>query len=176
MEELSRSEKAATKICPICGERFVRGRYGNRYGSGERIEEQRYCGKPACRQRAYRGRRDIKNNIPARKRRGVGKIRLHPRDNSRSVTQGFGGPKSPRCTPGKGSVTQAKFHQQIQRPVPPQKTKSPPAIRDTRIVGPADVIAAECFGRHSWQTSISSDGVKVEVARLRHPSTISGKR
>jgi hypothetical protein len=36
-----------------------------------------------------------------------------------------------------------------------------------RIIGPADVIEAECFGPGSWQPSISSDGVKIEIARLR---------
>jgi hypothetical protein len=51
-----------------------------------------------------------------------------------------------------------EFRQQYQHPgiVPP---KLADALRE--------VIEAECFGPHSWQPSISSDGVKIEIARLR---------
>jgi hypothetical protein len=154
---------AATAVCPICKERFVRGRYGNSYGSGERIEAQRFCG-PACRQRAYRDRRDIENNVPvSARRRRPSKVRLYPR----AVTQ-----KLAETSKGlvAGSVTRAETPKQIQRPATPQKTNGrglQTLLRDTRIVGPQDIIEAECFGPHSWQPSVSSDGVKIEVARLR---------
>jgi hypothetical protein len=36
-----------------------------------------------------------------------------------------------------------------------------------RIEGPSEVIEAEVFGRYRWRSSISSDGVEIEVARLR---------
>jgi hypothetical protein len=43
-----------------------------------------------------------------------------------------------------------------------------------RILGPADVIAAEIWsdGR-SWQPTISSDGVPIEVSRLRARALVS---
>jgi hypothetical protein len=118
-----------TAVCPVCNERYVRGRHGNRYGSGERIKAQRYCGKPACRQRAYRERRDIANNVPtsARKRRGIGRVRLYPR--SRAVTQGLTEtPKGMGLPAGRGSVTQAKIHQQNQMSATPKKTDLDPRL------------------------------------------------
>lgn len=164
---MGNSNPAATAVCPICKERFVRGRYGNRYGSGERIEAQRFCG-PACRQRAYRDRRDIENNVSvSARRRRPSKVRLYPR----AVTQRLAEtPKEVGLPLVAGSVTRAEIPQQIQGPATPQKTNRrglQGLLRDTGIVGPRDIIEGECFGPHSWQSSVSSDGVKIEIARLR---------
>jgi len=99
-----------TAVCPICKGRFTRSRYGNRYRSGRQIKTQRYCGKPACRQAAYRLRRDIANNVPpsARERR-AGKVRLRPRSSSVTNAQ-----KAFPGTEVAGSVTWAEISQQNQ--------------------------------------------------------------
>lgn len=119
---MGNSNPAATAVCPICKERFVRGRYGNRYGSGERIEAQRFCG-PACRQRAYRDRRDIENNVSvSARRRRPSKVRLYPR----AVTQRLAEtPKEVGLPLVAGSVTRAEIPQQIQGPATPQKNQPP---------------------------------------------------
>jgi hypothetical protein len=39
-------------------------------------------------------------------------------------------------------------------------------MRDT-LVGPKDVIQAECLGRYFWTPAVSSDGVAIKVVRLR---------
>jgi hypothetical protein len=44
-----------------------------------------------------------------------------------------------------------------------------------RIVGPADVLAVEVFGGRTWQPAMSSDGVAVEVSRLRSRALVDGR-
>jgi hypothetical protein len=46
--------------------------------------------------------------------------------------------------------------------------------RPARIVGPADVPAVEVFGVRTWQPAMSSDGVAVEVSRLRARAPVDG--
>src|SRR5262249_54517207 len=59
-----------TAICPVCGAGFARGRHSNRHKAAGRktVAWSTYCSR-ACRQAAYRLRKDIHNNVPASARR-----------------------------------------------------------------------------------------------------------
>jgi hypothetical protein len=77
----------ATAVCRHCAQRFNRQRHTNRYqrAGGNLIASMAYC-SPACRQAAYRVRKDIKAGIPTSARRHrIGKRRLRPL--SASVTE-----------------------------------------------------------------------------------------
>jgi hypothetical protein len=70
----------ATAVCRHCAKRFNRRRHTNRYqhAKGNLITAMAYC-SPACRQAAYRVRKDIRAGIPASARRHrIGKRRLRP--------------------------------------------------------------------------------------------------
>ena len=147
---MSRIEKSATAICRQCGERFTRGGYTNQHGpaSRRRVKHSRFC-SPRCRQRAY----------AQRKKLGAS------RENAM---------KSPESPVVRGCVTSPLNVIGIKGELATVWTnydhrQGPPKglLRDTGIVGPRDIIEGECFGPHSWQSSVSSDGVKIEIARLR---------
>ena len=77
----------ATAVCRHCAKRFNRQRHTNRYqrAGGNLIASMAYC-SPACRQAAYRVRKDIKAGIPASARRyKIRKRRRRPL--SASVTE-----------------------------------------------------------------------------------------
>jgi hypothetical protein len=69
---LERRNHPHTAICPVCGDRFARGRHSSRHRAAGRktVAWSTYCSR-ACRQAAYRIRKDIHNNVPesARRRR-----------------------------------------------------------------------------------------------------------
>jgi hypothetical protein len=115
---------ARTAMCSTCGDRFARGRYSNQHKSsrGEIVPTSKYCSS-ACRQAAYRTRRDIRNNIPvsARPRRSV-RRKLRPL--SACVTNT---PRGLWDTPH-ASVTRAEIPQRNQCAVPPQKKNLPREI------------------------------------------------
>jgi len=70
-----------TVVCRHCGHRFERPRHGSRYGGSgsRRIRSVEYCSS-ACRQAAYRRRRNITAGIPASTRKSrPSKRRLQPR-------------------------------------------------------------------------------------------------
>jgi hypothetical protein len=52
-------------------------------------------------------------------------------------------------------------------------------LRDTqklstwRVLGPAHVIAAELWDRHSWEPAVSSGGTRIEIGRLRSRALVS---
>jgi hypothetical protein len=100
----------ATAVCPVCNKRFERGRHRNQFHrAGARvIESSRYC-SPKCRQSAWRKRRDIRNEIPRRRRR----IRNTERKNP--------GPATGRITLH-ASVTRPKISQRFQYSGTPKKT------------------------------------------------------
>jgi len=113
---------ARTAICPTCGDRFARGQYSNQHKSsrGEIVPTSKYCSS-ACRQAAYRTRRDIRNNIPVSARpRRPGKRKLRPL--SACVTN------APKGRTPLASVTRAKIPQQNQLAVTPQKKSLPREI------------------------------------------------
>jgi hypothetical protein len=147
---MSRIESAATVTCRQCGERYARGGYANQHGPASklRVRHGRFC-SPGCRQRAY----------VQRKRLGA----------SRKNAM-----KSPESPIIRGCVTSRLEHIDYKGEIQPQKTNldhrqglPEGLVRDLRILAPRDIIEAECWGSHSWQSSVSSDGVKIEIARLR---------
>src|SRR5262245_3376954 len=150
--------ESTTAVCRQCYKRFNRRRHANRYqcAGGNLIASTAYC-SPACRQAAYRVRKDIKAGIPASARRHrIGKRRLRPL--SASVTE------APKAVPGTdlaSSVTQPEIPSQIQGAVTPEKTILPQSL----------VIETEMFGPHCWEERVSSGGVPIKVARLR-PSAL----
>jgi hypothetical protein len=116
---------ARTAICPTCGDRFARARYSNQHKSSRReiVPTSKYCSS-ACRQAAYRTRRDIRNNIPvsARPRR---RVRRKLRPLSACVTNR---PKDLLRTTPHASVTRAEIPQRNQSAVTPQKKSLPQEI------------------------------------------------
>jgi hypothetical protein len=77
----------ATAVCRHCAQRFNRQRHTNRHqrAGGILIASMAYCSS-ACRQAAYRVRKDINAGIPASARlHRIGKRRLRPL--SASVTE-----------------------------------------------------------------------------------------
>src|SRR5262249_54083331 len=116
---------ARTAICPACGDRFARGQHSNQHKSsrGEIVPTSKYCSS-ACRQAAYRTRRDIRNNIPvsARPRRPVRrKLRPLPACVTNTSKDFLG-------TAPHASVTRAEIPQRNQLAVAPQKKSLPREI------------------------------------------------
>jgi hypothetical protein len=117
-------DRPATAVCPVCNNRFARGRRQNQHRrSHAAFTAVRYCSS-ACRQAAYRTRRDIRNNIPvsARPRRSV-RRKLRPL--SACVTNR---PKDLLRTTPHASVTRAEIPQRNQLAVTPQKKNLPREI------------------------------------------------
>jgi len=147
----------ATAVCRHCAKRFSRRRHTNRYqrAGGNLIASMAYC-SPACRQAAYRVRKDIKAGIPASARRRIGKRRLRPL--STSVTEAIKvGPGTDLAT----SVTQPEIPSRNQWAAREEKTFLP--LRQ--------LIEIEVFAPHCWEHRISSGGVPIQVAQLR-PSVL----
>jgi hypothetical protein len=148
----------ATAVCCHCAKRFDRRRHTNRYqrAGGNLIASMAYC-SPACRQAAYRVRKDIKAGIPASARRHrIGKRRLRPL--SASVTEAIKrGPGADLAS----SVTQPEIPSRIQRAARGEKTPLPLSR----------LIEIEVFAPHCWEHRISSGGVPLQVAQLR-PSVL----
>jgi hypothetical protein len=46
-------------------------------------------------------------------------------------------------------------------------------LSSRRILAPADVLTIEVWGGRSWEASISSDGVPIEIGRLRERTLLS---
>jgi len=112
----------ATAVCRHCAKRFNRRRHTNRHqhAGGNLIGSMAYC-SPACRQAAYRVRKDIRAGIPTSARRHrIGKRRL--RRPSTSVTEAI---KRGSGTDLASSVTQPKIPSQIQRAARGEKTPLP---------------------------------------------------
>ena len=116
---------ARTAICPTCGDRFARGRYSNQHKSsrGEIVASSKYC-KSACRQAAYRRRRDIRNNIPV-SARPPRPVRRKLRPLSARVTNTR---KDLLGTTPHASVTRAEIPQRNQSTVTTQKKSLPREI------------------------------------------------
>jgi len=141
----------ATAVCRHCAKRFNRRRHANRYqrAGGNVMASMAYC-SPACRQAAYRVRKDINAGIPASARRPrIGKRRLRA-----SVTEAI---KRGSGTDLASSVTQPKIPSQIQRAARGEKTPLPLSR----------LIEIEVFDPHRWEHRISSGGVPIQVAQLR---------
>jgi hypothetical protein len=148
----------ATAVCRHCAERFDRRRHANRHqhAGGNLIGSMAYC-SPACRQAAYRVRKDIKAGIPASARRHrIGKRRLRPL--STSVTEAI---KPGLATDLATSVTRPEIPSRIQCTARGEKTPLPPSR----------LIEIEVFAPHCWEHRISSGGVPIQVAQLR-PSVL----
>jgi hypothetical protein len=114
-----------TAICPICGDRFARGRHSNRHKAAGRktVAWSTYCSR-ACRQAAYRIRKDIHNNVPASARRRRPAKRRLPLL-SACVTS------APERLPGSyphTCVTWPEISQRVQGPATPKKRILPPDI------------------------------------------------
>ncbi len=111
-----------TAICPVCGDRFARGRHSNRHkGAGRKpVAWSTYCSR-ACRQAAYRIRRDIHNNVPASaRRRRPAKRRLPPLSACvTSAPERFPGSYPHTC------VTRPEISQRFQGPATQKKTTLP---------------------------------------------------
>jgi hypothetical protein len=107
-----------TAICPVCGDRFARGRHSNRHKAAGRktVAWSTYCSR-ACRQAAYRIRKDIHNNVPASaRRRRPAKRRL---------------PLLSACVtsaPERLPLTWPEISQRVQWPATPKKRSLPPEI------------------------------------------------
>jgi hypothetical protein len=116
---------ARTAICSTCGDRFARGQYSNQHKSsrGEIVPTSKYCSS-ACRQAAYRTRRDIRNNIPV-SARPPRPVRRKLRPLFACVTNT---PKDPMGTTPHASVTRAEIPPQNQLAVTPQKKSLPREI------------------------------------------------
>jgi hypothetical protein len=111
-----------TAICPVCGDRFARGRHSNRHKAAGRkiVAWSTYCSR-ACRQAAYRIRKDIQNNVPASARRRRPAKRRLPLL-SACVTS------APERLPGSyphTCVTRPEISQRVQGPATPKKTTLP---------------------------------------------------
>jgi hypothetical protein len=147
----------ATAVCRHCDKRFNLRRHTNRYqhAGGNLIGSMAYC-SPACRQAAYRIRKDIRAGIPASARRHrIGKRRLRP---PASVTKAI---KPSLGTNLASSVTEHEILSRIQWAAWCEKTPLP----FQRL------IEIELFGPHYWEHRISSGGVPIQVAQLR-PSAL----
>jgi len=139
-----------TTVCPTCGNRFSRGLHSNQYkgAAGEVVASTTYC-SPACRQAAYRLRKDIRCEIPASARpRRPTKRKLQPRSDVAGGTDAH------------ASVTRADFPQDIQGPATAKNKTTHPLSR-------RQLIEIEVFAPHCWSPGISSGGVPYELARLR---------
>jgi hypothetical protein len=152
----------ATAVCPVCNKRFERGRHRNQFHRAEAriIESSRYC-SPKCRQSAWRTRRDIRNGIPRSQR---------PIRNKRQKQDAV-------ATTLHASVTRSKNLQRFQCAAAPQKTtlgtlQRAKLLSSHGIVAPADVLAVEVFDR-TWKAAVSSDGIAIEVSRLRARALVS---
>jgi hypothetical protein len=114
-----------TAICPVCGDRFARGRHSNQHKSAGRktVAWSTYCSR-AGRQAAYRIRKDIHNDVPvSARRRRPAKRRLPLL--SACVTS------APERLPGSyphTCVTRPEISQRFQGPATPKKTTLPPDI------------------------------------------------
>jgi hypothetical protein len=148
----------ATAVCRHCAKRFNQRRHANRYqrAGGNVMASMAYC-SPACRQAAYRVRKDIKAGIPASARRHrIGKRPLRPL--STSVTEAIKpGPATDLASP----VTQPEIPSRIQRAAKREKTPLPLSR----------LFEIEVFDPHRWEHRISSSGVPIQVAQLR-PSVL----
>jgi hypothetical protein len=114
-----------TAICPVCGDRFARGRHSNRHKAAGRktVAWSTYCSR-ACRQAAYRIRKDIHNNVPASARRRRPAKRRLPLLFA-CVTS------APERLPGSyphTCVTWPEISQRVQWPATPKKRSLPPEI------------------------------------------------
>jgi hypothetical protein len=114
-----------TAVCPVCGDRFARGRHSNRHKAAGRkaVAWSTYCSR-ACRQAAYRIRKDIHNNVPASARRRRPAKRRLPLFFA-CVTS------APERLPGSyphTCVTWAEISQWFQGPATPKKRTLPPDI------------------------------------------------
>jgi hypothetical protein len=150
--------QSTTAVCRHCAKRFNRRRHANRYqcAGGNLIASMAYC-SPACRQAAYRVRKDIKAGIRASARRHrIGKRRLRPP--SSSVTEAI---KPSPVTDLTSSVTQPEILTRDQWAARGEKT----ALPLQRLL---DI---EVFVPHCWEHRISSGGVPIQVAQLR-PSAL----
>jgi hypothetical protein len=148
----------ATAVCRHCAKRFDRRRHANRYqhARGNLIASMAYC-SPACRQGAYRVRKDIRAGIPASARRHrIGKRRLRPP--SASVTEAI---KPSSGTDLASCVTRPEIPSRIQGPSSGEKTPLPLSR----------LIEIEVCGPHYWEHRMSSGGVPIQVAQLR-PSVL----
>ena len=113
-----------TAICPVCGDRFARGRHSNRHKAAGRkpVAWSTYCSR-ACRQAAYRIRKDIHNNVPASARRR--------RPAKRRLPLFACVANAPKRLPGSyphTCVTCPEISQWFQGPATPKKRILPPDI------------------------------------------------
>jgi hypothetical protein len=120
--------------CAYCGELFSPSRFDNQHqrANAPAIASSLYC-RPACKQAAYRRRKDIAAGIPASARRHrPPKARLRPRG---SVTQAQ---NSVPDSYVRGSVTRAEIPQENQSSARPFLATEAPrrnaAKLDSRIV------------------------------------------
>jgi hypothetical protein len=125
IRERNTAQPATTRICPVCGDRFARGRHSNRRKAAGRktVAWSTYCSR-ACRQAAYRNRKDIHNNVPASARRRRPAKRRLPLL-SACVTS------APERLPGSyphTCVTRPEISQRVQGPATPKKRTLPPDI------------------------------------------------
>jgi hypothetical protein len=122
LESATPHNQSHTAICPVCGDRFARGRHSNRHKAAGRktVAWSTYCSR-ACRQAAYRIRKDIHNNVPASaRRRRPAKRRLPPL--CACVTS------APERLPSSyphTSVTWPEISQRFQGPATPKKKTLP---------------------------------------------------
>jgi hypothetical protein len=153
-----------TAICPICGDRFARGRHSNRHKAAGRktVAWSTYCSR-ACRQAAYRNRKDIHNNVPASaRRRRPAKRRLpllpacvtsaperlpgsypHTCVTRPEISQGVQG----LATPKKNDLTPGHYPGwKVARHVPPTAAERPAQRHDQPH--PRER-CSECCGRHT---------------------------
>jgi hypothetical protein len=150
MERENARNRPATAVCFVCNKRFARRRRQNQHRrSHAAFTAARYC-SDACRQAAYRTRRDIRNNIP---------VSARPRPPNKRIPQR----NQSAVTPQKKNLTREIESNALQR----AKTLS-----SRRILAPADVLAVEVFDR-KWEPAVSSGGVAIEVARLRARALVS---
>jgi hypothetical protein len=79
---------------------------------------------------------------------------------------------------GIGSPADAQVEHLRSKAIRPVRRKSGQQRfcgRKCRVQGPAHVIEAEVYGGRNWQRVVSSDGVVVEIARLR-PRALKERR
>jgi hypothetical protein len=140
----------ATAVCPECGERFSRGRYGNRFQRSDTPlhERGRYC-KPSCRQAAYRRRKAIRNDVPHSQRNAP-----------RSVTPDGEG------TDVRRSVTTLEIQQRFQEALPPEKESLGTVWRwYERLDGSSDLYCDELGVGSRHVARIVRDGAGFRMAK-----------
>jgi hypothetical protein len=125
IERATPRNHAHTAICPICGDRFARGRHSNRHKAAGRktVAWSTYCSR-ACRQAAYRIRKDIHNNVPASARQHRPAKRRLPLPYACVTSAPERLPSSYPHT----CVTRLEISQRIQWPATPKKRSLPPEI------------------------------------------------